>query len=60
MWVVQTGPPAAVAATFRDNTRKLFGKWYMQRHGVDAKGNVHEMVTLIQVSALLTPLNLRQ
>jgi hypothetical protein len=21
----------------------------MQRHGVDAKGNVHEMVTLIQV-----------
>ena len=33
----------------REEVRNKLGNWYMVRHGVDSKGNQHEMVTLIQV-----------
>ena len=33
----------------KEDIRKKLGNWYIQRHGVDTKGNIQEMITLIQV-----------
>jgi Dynamin GTPase effector domain len=37
-----------LSAGLREEVRRKLGSWYIQRHGVDAHGNVQEMATLIQ------------
>lgn len=31
-----------------EDMKKKLGNWYMRRHGVDAQGNLQEMITLVQ------------
>jgi hypothetical protein len=33
----------------QDDVKNKLSQWYVQRHGVHADGNVHEMATIIQV-----------